>query len=91
MFREHLETCVHKIEQDVDGRIIILDVEILSRRLVNIYASNNIEPTFFDTVYNMVRNYDIPVIQAGDHNIALQPSKYRAGEDGDRKYFFYIY
>lgn len=85
LFREHLEICVHKIERDMDGRIIILDVEIKSRRfcLVNVYAPNNNEPIFFDTVYNMIRNYDIPIIQAGDYNIALQPSKDRAGESRD--------
>uniref|UniRef100_A0A8C1N287 Uncharacterized protein n=1 Tax=Cyprinus carpio TaxID=7962 RepID=A0A8C1N287_CYPCA len=74
-----------ELKRDMDGRIIILDVEIKSRRfcLVNVYAPNNNEPIFFDTVYNMIRNYDIPIIQAGDYNIALQPSKDRAGESRD--------
>ena len=94
LFREHLETYVHKIERDVDGCIIILDVEIESRRfcLVNIYAPNNNEPTFFDTVYNMIQNYDIPVIQAGDHNIALQRQGRRGrGLSWTEKTCTYIY
>ncbi len=33
-----------------------------------------------DNVYGMIKHYDIPVIQTGDHNIALDPSKDRAGD-----------
>ena len=81
MFKEHLDFCVHKIECDMDGRIIILDIELekIHFCLVNVYAPTNNDPIFFENLYGMIQHYDIPIIQTGDHNIALQPSKDRAG------------
>ena len=81
LFRESLKICVNNVEKDTDGRILIVDVEVENTRfcLVNLYAPNNSDPMFFESVNDMIQNYDIPIIQTGDHNIALQPSKDRAG------------
>lgn len=85
LFKKHLDFCVNKIERDVEGRIIILEVEIGSKCfcLVNIYAPNDNDPMFFNALYNMIQNYEIPVIQTGDHNVVIEPYKDRAGEGGD--------
>jgi exodeoxyribonuclease-3 len=75
MFNNNFEYKLHNVIRDPGGCYILLDIEILSKRLtsVNVYGpSAGDNPAFFDVVCNHIVNIgnDL-IIAAGDWNVVL--------------------
>ena len=77
LFNNNFEYKIHNTTKDKEGRYILLDIELLDKRitLVNIYApSAGDHPEFFESLFNNIIDYDNnDMIIAGDWNIALDP------------------
>ena len=72
LFKNNFEYKVHNILKDNEGRYILIDIEMLNKRLTlaNLYApSSGDHPEFFDKVINEVVSMDT----GGDWNVALNP------------------
>ena len=73
----NFEYKIHNILKDDEGRYILIDIEMLNKRLTlaNLYApSSGDHPEFFDNVINEVVSMDNELIViGGDWNAALNP------------------
>ena len=77
LFKNNFEYKIHNILKDDEGRYILIDIEMLNKRLTlaNLYApSSGDHPEYFDKVINEVvsMNNELIVI-GGDWNVALNP------------------
>ena len=77
LFKNNFEYKIHNILKDDEGRYILIDIEMLNKRLTlaNLYApSSGDHPEFFDKVINEVVSMDNELIViGGDWNVALNP------------------
>ena len=77
LFKNNFEYKIHNILKDDEGRYILIDIEMLNKRLTlaNLYApSSGDHPEFFDKVINDVVSMDNELIViGGDWNVALNP------------------
>ena len=77
LFENNFEYKIHNILKDDEGRYILIDIEMLNKRLTlaNLYApSSGDHPEFFDKVINEVVSMDNELIViGGDWNVALNP------------------
>lgn len=67
---------VHKVTADRMGRYLIIQGTLYTEplNLVNIYASNKDEPSFFNNLFCMLSVLNGHYILAGDFNCTLDPS-----------------
>lgn len=76
LLRKHLNAKIKDINTDVNGRFIVVELEIDGIEIVlsNVYAPNRDSPTFFAEVVAIVELYENPnVIWGGDFNFAVNP------------------
>ena len=97
LFKNSSEYKIHNILKDDEGRYILIDIEMLNKRLTlaNLYAPSSADhPEFFDKVINEVVSMDNELIVIrGDWNVVLNPkidsnqpsSVYRARVEVGRK------
>ena len=76
-FKNSSEYKIHNILKDDEGCYILIDIEMLNKRLTlaNLYAPSSADhPEFFDKVINEVVSMDNELIViGGDWNVALNP------------------
>ena len=74
-FSNDFEYKIHRVQRDEDGCYIIVDIEILGKRviMVNIYGPSDGDcPLFFENVFTKINAYgNDNVIIGGDWNIAM--------------------
>ena len=72
-FEYKVKTCL----KDLEGRFIILELEIVNLvklALINIYAPNNDDPKWFESIFEKVNKLSLEnEIWVGDWNVALEP------------------
>lgn len=77
LFKNNFDYKIHNVVRDVEGRYILIDIEMLQKRitLANVYApSSGDHPEFFDKLKNEIVALDNElIIVGGDWNIALNP------------------
>ena len=77
LFKNNFEYKIHNILKDDEGRYVLIDIEMLNKRLTlaNVYApSSGDHSEFFDTMTNEVVSMDNELIViGGDWNVALNP------------------
>ena len=77
LFGNNFQYKVRNVRKDEIGRYILLDIEMLNKRitLVNIYApSSGDNPEFFNNVFQQILQMDKKdIIISGDWNVALNP------------------
>lgn len=74
LFRRKLKIRIHYIDKDINGRFIIIDLNINEYRytLALIYAPNGDEPQFFVELFQRLDAFDnVNRIILGDFNVAL--------------------
>ena len=66
---------VSKVDKDEQGRLIICQINIQENNitLVNIYAPNEDDPVFFQTVIKRLENFTENKIVMGDYNLVINP------------------
>ena len=75
-FKNNFEFKLHNSYKDTNGNILILDLEIESRRitLASVYGPNNDDPSFYKKLQtSIVRMGNNDVIVCGDFNLLLNP------------------
>ena len=77
LFNNTFEFKLHSQYKSDNGNFIVLDLEILNKRLslVNLYGpSNNDSPTFFESVFDKIKEFgNEDIIIGGDWNVYLNP------------------
>ena len=77
LFKNNFEYKIHSTIRDELGRYILIDIEILNRRMTlgNVYGpSNGDHPEFFQEVFNKITSFDNELIVVGGNwNVALNP------------------
>lgn len=74
LLAERLHYKIHNVETDEEGRIIIIEIEIekVVYLLVNVYAPNNDDVSFFTKVYDMINAFEnCNIVWGGDFNLVL--------------------
>lgn len=86
LFSKQLDVCIHKTVTDVNGRYILLEMDIDNNPLVlmNIYAPTKDKPkeqaVFIEQIFDILQEYqDKNIILAGDFNTYLNPDKDKKG------------
>ena len=78
LFCPGLQVVVAKIIKDVNGRFVLIDIEIEGKRfaIVNVYAPNEDKPEFFlDLFSEMSKMQAADKIIVGDFNLVLDEKK----------------
>ena len=76
-FRNNFEFKIHKTFLDLSGNVIIIDIEILNKRitLANIYGPNKDDPDFYTTLEsNLTKFGNSDILVVGDWNLLLNPA-----------------
>ena len=74
LFREGVEIKVNGVERDKQGRYLILNTIIkdLEVTICNIYGPNDDDPKFFESLWDIINNFDTnSIIWGGDFNVVL--------------------
>ncbi|KAL9978135.1 hypothetical protein ACROYT_G015622 [Oculina patagonica] len=74
LFKNNFDFILNKEYIDPGGRFIILDIKAanLSFTLVNLYAPNKDDPSFFQNITNRMRDFDCDnIVIGGDFNLVL--------------------
>ena len=65
----------HEINTDIDGRYTIIDLELIGVArilLINLYAPNEDDPTFFNNLFDLIETFDTKnLIICGDWNLVM--------------------
>ena len=78
LFNNDFEFKIHRERKDCEGNLLALDMTIEENKvtLINIYGPNNDNPDFYDTVREVLLEFDNEYfILCGDFNLALNPSQ----------------
>ena len=76
MFRNKMSKLIKEIRRDIEGRFIIMKLEIegYTYCVCNLYAPNEDRHDFFENIFDIIREMDcIHVIIGGDFNVVLDP------------------
>lgn len=81
MFKKDLIYMIHNIHSDTDGRLLIVEITIdnLFIQLINIYASNEDNPVFFENMLKFHLKDNAQIIIAGEFNTFPDTEKDWAG------------
>ena len=82
LFKEHSSLKVTPMEVDPEGRYLILEIETheIQFNLINVYAPNTDEPSFFDLVFSLLAKCElVDNMIAGDFNLTLNTEIDRKG------------
>ena len=77
LIKNNFEYKIHDIQRDLDGNILILDLNIasISVRLINIYAPNLDTPDFFQNLSEIIeQNKQDYLVICGDFNLVMNPN-----------------
>ena len=86
-FNTNFQYKIHKVTRDLEGKYIVLDIEILSKRysVINLYGPSDRDcPAFFEDVLDKLENMNNEsIIVGGDWNVipdmGLDTHNYRGG------------
>ena len=84
LIKNNVDFVVHAHQGDNNGRFLILDVTVNSKRisLINIYGPNKDNPEFFQGLFQNLELYDNEeIIMGGDFNCILDSELDRRGEN----------
>ena len=82
LFSNNFEFQILKQLSDPDGRYIFCDIKAEDKiwTLVNVYAPNQDEPTFFEQIQDLLASFECErIIFGGDFNLILDIIKDRSG------------
>ena len=74
LIKNNFEYKIHDIQRDLDGNLLIFDLEIasISVRLINIYAQNLDTPDFFQNLAEIIeQNKQDYLVICGDFNLVM--------------------
>ena len=77
LIKNNFEYEIHNIQRDLDGNLLILDLNIasISVRLINIYAPNLDTPDFFQNLGEIIdKNKQDYLVIRGDFNLVMNPN-----------------
>ena len=84
LIKNNVDFVVHAYQGDSNGRFLILDVTVNSKRisLINVYGPNKDNPEFFQDLFQNLELYDNEeIIMGGDFNCILDSELDRRGEN----------
>ena len=82
LFNNNFEHKILKQFSDPEGRFVIVDIKMEEKilTLVNLYAPNDDNPTFFKNVLNQLLSFDCgEIILGGDYNLVMEVGKDKSG------------
>ena len=82
MFKNKLDYDAQVVYQDAEGRLLVLNSEIkgVPLTIMNIYAPNTDDPTFFKDSFSRLENLDtMELVVGGDFNLTLNNDMDRRG------------
>ena len=85
LFNNNFQFEIIRQFSDQEGRYIIIDMKIDNKilTLVNIYAPNNDNPTFFQNLLDRILSFECEeVIMEGDFNLVMDVQKDKKGGNG---------
>ena len=85
LFNNNFQFEIIRKFSDQEGRYIIIDMKIDNKilTLVNIYAPNNDNPTFFQNLLNHILSFECEkVVMGGDFNLVMDVQKDKKGGNG---------
>lgn len=88
LIRKGLSIRINKLVKSIDGRFIIMEIEIddLAFVLINVYAPNEDHPEFFVKLFEETSKFENPYkLYGGDFNLVLDLDKDRVGTGPDAK------
>ena len=74
MFRPRVEYSIKKLARDLDGQVIVVDLEVEESivTIANIYALNDDNPEFYLNAFSMINKFEQPhIIVGGDFNLCF--------------------
>ena len=88
LIKKDLDFSVGKVERDVNGRIIIIELQSNADHekkltICNIYAPNRDSPNFFLDCARMLEHFSKNQMIIGDFNLVMNPSIDRKGESNN--------
>ena len=82
LFNNNFEHKILKQFSDPEGRFVIVDIKMEEKilTLVNLYAPNDDNPTFFKNVLNQLLSFDCgEIILGSDYNLVMEVEKDKSG------------